>query len=115
MKDFYTYMVRCSDDSIYTGYTTNLERRVRAHNEGKTGAKYTRSRRPVELVYYEKFATRHEALVREAQIKRLDRRQKLKLLEKDNGNLRQIKGKGSDVGRRARTEETGGCRGQEEG
>lgn len=105
MSDFYTYMVRCSDDSLYTGYTTDLEHRVKAHNEGKAGAKYTRSRRPVVLVYYEKFASKHEAMSREIQIKKLSRQQKLKLVEKENGNLRQTKGKGSDVGRRAGAEE----------
>lgn len=95
---YYTYMVRCSDDSLYTGYTTDLGRRIKAHNTGRAGAKYTRSRRPVELVYYEKFATRHDALVREAQIKKLTRQQKQKLVsegmrtgdtlvENDNGNL----------------------------
>ena len=48
----YTYIVRCSDGSLYTGWTNDLEKRIKAHNEGK-GAKYTKSRRPVELVYYE--------------------------------------------------------------
>ena len=51
MKRNYTYMVKCSDGTLYTGWTTDLEHRVKAHNDGE-GAKYTRSRRPVELVYY---------------------------------------------------------------
>lgn len=80
-KAYYTYIVRCSDDSLYTGYTTNLKKRLREHNEGKNGAKYTRSRRPVTLVYYEKYYTKHDAMSREALIKQLSRRQKDKLIE----------------------------------
>ena len=57
MKRNYTYMVKCSDGTLYTGWTTDLEHRVKAHNDGE-GAKYTRSRRPVELVYYEEYATK---------------------------------------------------------
>ena len=60
----YTYIVRCSDGSLYTGWTNDLEKRIRAHNEGK-GAKYTKSRRPVELVYYESFEKKEEAMSRE--------------------------------------------------
>ncbi|MDD6550295.1 MAG: GIY-YIG nuclease family protein [Lachnospiraceae bacterium] len=80
-KVFYTYIVRCSDDSLYTGYTTNLSRRVKEHNEGKKGAKYTRSRRPVTLVYYEKYDTKHDAMSREALIKQLSHRQKYMLIK----------------------------------
>ena len=69
------------DGTYYTGYTTNLDRRIRAHNEGKTGAKYTRSRRPVKLVYYEEYDNRHDAMAREAMIKKLSRQQKEKLLQ----------------------------------
>lgn len=57
----YTYMVRCRDDSLYTGWTNHLEKRVEDHNSGR-GAKYTKSRRPVELVYYEQFETKEEAM-----------------------------------------------------
>lgn len=71
----YTYMVRCADGSLYTGWTTDLERRVRCHNSGR-GAKYTRSRLPVCLVYAESFATKEEALHREAQIKRMTKAKK---------------------------------------
>ena len=78
--NFYTYMVRCSDGSLYTGYTTELEKRIRAHNSGR-GAKYTRSRLPVELVYYEKYGTKKEAMSREWHIKRLTRAEKEKLIE----------------------------------
>ena len=71
----YSYMVRCSDGSLYTGYTTNLKRREKAHNSGK-GAKYTRGRRPVTLVYFEEFETKEEAMRREAAIKKLSKEKK---------------------------------------
>ena len=71
----YTYMVRCADGSLYTGWTTDLEKRVKCHNSGR-GAKYTRSRRPVRLVYAEQFETREAALRREAEIKRLSKGKK---------------------------------------
>ena len=64
----YAYMLRCADDTIYSGYTTDLPRRIAAHNRG-VGAKYTRSRLPVKLVYYESFATKQEAMRREAAFK----------------------------------------------
>lgn len=60
----YTYIVKCRDGTLYTGWTNDIEKRVRAHNEGR-GAKYTKSRRPVELVYMEKFQTKEEAMSRE--------------------------------------------------
>lgn len=71
----YTYILKCSDGSLYTGWTNDLERRVKVHNEGK-GAKYTKSRRPVELVYYEEFLTKEEAMKREYAIKQLNRKKK---------------------------------------
>ena len=74
----YTYLLRCRDGTLYCGWTNDLERRVAAHNAG-AGAKYTNSRRPVELAYYEAFATKREAMRREAEIKRLTRREKLAL------------------------------------
>lgn len=77
----YVYMLRCADGSIYTGWTNDLEKRVNAHNAGE-GAKYTRSRRPVELVYYETFPEKNEALKREYALKQLKRSEKLKLIEK---------------------------------
>ncbi len=77
---FYTYIVECSDKTLYCGYTTNLEHRINAHNKGE-GAKYTRPRRPVRLVYFEEYAERTQALRREAAIKKLTRRQKLMLIE----------------------------------
>ena len=74
----YTYIVRCSDGTFYTGWTNDLEKRIAAHNSGE-GAKYTRCRRPVELVYYESFETKEEAMSREWHIKRLTRKQKAEL------------------------------------
>ncbi|MGN0658505.1 MAG: GIY-YIG nuclease family protein [Emergencia sp.] len=71
----YAYMVRCSDGSLYAGWTNDLEKRIRCHNEGK-GARYTRSRLPVELVYYETFDTKEEAMRREAAIKKLSKARK---------------------------------------
>lgn len=75
----FTYIVRCRDGSLYTGWTTDLARRVETHNSGK-GAKYTRSRRPVELVYYEEFAMKEDALRREREIKKLTRTAKEQLV-----------------------------------
>lgn len=77
----YTYIVRCTDGTLYCGWTNHLKERVAAHNSGK-GAKYTKSRRPVELVYYEEFETKEEAMRREAQIKRMERAEKLELIAK---------------------------------
>ena len=73
------YMLRCSDASLYTGVTNDLDARLAAHNSGK-GAKYTASRRPVRLVYHEPAKSRNAALRREIQIKRLSREQKLALI-----------------------------------
>lgn len=75
----YTYILKCSDGSLYTGWTNNLERRVDCHNAGK-GAKYTKSRLPVELAYWEFFETKEEAMRREWEIKHMSRSDKLKLL-----------------------------------
>ncbi len=80
---YYVYILRCGDESLYTGWTTEPERRVRVHNSGK-GAKYTRSRLPVELVYCETVENKSEALKREAAIRRLSRGGKLKLLDEMN-------------------------------
>ena len=81
----YVYLLRCADGSLYCGWTTDLHRRVSAHNSGQ-GAKYTRSRRPVTLVYYEEYTDRHEALSREWHIKRLSRQEKLRLTESSPQN-----------------------------
>lgn len=71
----YTYMVRCSDHSLYTGWTNDLEKRIQCHN-AKKGAKYTKPRLPVILVYFEEFDTKEEAMRREAEIKRLSKKRK---------------------------------------
>ena len=76
----YVYLLSCADDSLYCGWTTDLQKRVCAHN-GEHGAKYTHSRRPVVLVYYEEYTDRREALSREWHLKRMSRREKLKLIE----------------------------------
>ena len=77
----YTYIVECSDGSLYTGWTNNIEKRILAHNEGR-GARYTRGRTPVRLVHLEEFETKEEAMSREFAIKQLTREQKLKLCDK---------------------------------
>lgn len=75
-----TYILKCSDGTLYTGWTNDIEKRLTAHNAGK-GAKYTKSRRPVELVYLEKFDTKEEAMRREHAIKQLKRQEKLELVK----------------------------------
>lgn len=74
----YIYIVRCNDGTYYTGWTNDIEKRVKTHNEGK-GAKYTKTRRPVTLVYYESFQTKEEAMRREWEIKQMKRGEKEKL------------------------------------
>ena len=76
----YVYVLRCSDNSLYTGWTNNLERRIKAHSNGR-GAKYTRARLPVELVYFEEFEDKIEAMKREYAIKQLKRKEKLELIK----------------------------------
>lgn len=73
----YVYLLRCADGSLYCGWNTNLERRLKTHNAGR-GAKYTRSRLPVKLAYSEAYEDRHEALSREWYIKRMSRAEKEK-------------------------------------
>jgi putative endonuclease len=77
---YYVYLLRCGDGSLYTGYTDDVERRLAVHQSGK-GAKYTRSRLPVELVYSEELPDKSAALRREAAIKKLPREKKLALME----------------------------------
>jgi putative endonuclease len=84
-KRYYVYMLRCSDDTLYIGYTTNLEHRMDKHNEGK-GAKYTRGRTPVKLVYSEEGEDLSWALKREHELKRLNRKQRLRLLKEGVGS-----------------------------
>ena len=75
----YTYILECKDGNLYTGWTNDMDKRLKAHNEGK-GAKYTRGRRPVKLVYIEEFDTKEEAMKREYEIKHMTRREKEKLV-----------------------------------
>ena len=79
----YVYIVKCADDTLYTGWTVNLEKRIERHNQGK-GAKYTKSRLPVELYYFEQFDTKIQAQKREWAIKQLSRKDKLQLKNQDN-------------------------------
>ncbi|MCD6290753.1 MAG: GIY-YIG nuclease family protein [Anaerolineae bacterium] len=88
----YTYIVRCADDTLYTGWTTDLARRVAAHNAGR-GGRYTRSRRPVELVYWEMWNTPAQAMQREAAIKHMSRASKLRLIETHTSETSQGKRK----------------------
>lgn len=76
---YYIYLLECSDGSLYTGFTTDVGRRLKTHNAGK-GAKYTRSRLPVRLVYSEEYATEHEARSRECAVKKLTRAEKFALI-----------------------------------
>lgn len=76
----YTYIVKCKDGSFYTGWTNDIEKRIEAHNAGK-GAKYTKTRRPVELVYLEESPTKEEAMKREYVIKQMTRKAKEDLIK----------------------------------
>lgn len=77
----YVYILRCNDDSLYTGWTNDLDKRIKAHSNGK-GAKYTKARLPVELVYFEEYENKIEAMRREYAIKQLKRKEKLMLIKK---------------------------------
>jgi len=73
---WFLYVVRCNDDTLYTGVTTDLQRRLAEHNHSRRGAKYTRSRRPVELVYWLDYADRSEVQKAEYKFKKLSKREK---------------------------------------
>lgn len=77
---FYVYILKCKDNTLYTGFTVNLEKRVETHNKG-LGAKYTRGRTPVKLVYKEEYETKSEALKREYAIKKLNKKQKIDIIK----------------------------------
>lgn len=79
MKRYYVYIARCSDDTLYTGYTNDLEAREAKHNEGQ-GARYTRARGPVEIIYSETFKTRSTAMKREYEIKQMKKEEKERLV-----------------------------------
>ncbi len=78
---YYVYILKCSDGTLYTGFTNDLEKRVLAHNTSKTAAKYTRARRPVKLMYSEKFKSKGKALKREWEIKKIGREGKMELIK----------------------------------
>ena len=78
---YYLYILECADQTLYTGITVDLERRVAEHNTSKLGSKYTRARRPVKLVYSKKFRNRSTASKAESKIKMLSREEKLKLIK----------------------------------
>lgn len=84
-----TYILKCSDGTLYTGWTNDIQKRLKAHNEGH-GAKYTRGRTPVELVYLEEFETKQEAMKRETAIKRLKKADKRKLIAAYESHKRHI-------------------------
>lgn len=77
---YYVYLVECADHTFYIGFTTDVQKRIQAHNTGTTGAKYTKTRRPVTLRYTESFETKSEALKREYALKQLTRAQKEELI-----------------------------------
>ena len=85
---WYLYILQCGDGSLYTGWTNHLNKRVADHNAGR-GAKYTKAHLPVELVYYEIFETKEEAMKRECAIKKLSRPQKERLIESDMNLLKE--------------------------
>lgn len=80
-KKAYMYVVECADGTLYTGYTTNIEERLKTHNSGK-GAKYTKSRLPVKLIYKEIFNTKEAAMSAESYFKQKTRKQKLEYIQK---------------------------------
>lgn len=95
MGDYYCYILKCSDGTLYTGWTTDPTRRLREHSAGR-GADYTRSRRPLELVYVEEHSSRRSAMKREIQIKRRGRQHKLALIESQEDESLQIFKEGHD-------------------
>ena len=85
----YVYILRCSDDTLYTGWTNDLEKRIKAHSNG-TGAKYTRGRGPVELVYFEEFDDKKDAMKREYEIKKYTRNKKEWLIKSSSKKFSEI-------------------------
>lgn len=79
---WYVYVLKCSDNSLYTGVTKDIERRLGEHNSSSLGSKYTRARRPVFLVYQKKYKNRSRAQIEESRIKNLKRNEKIILIEK---------------------------------
>ena len=88
---YYLYILRCSDNSLYCGQTNNLERRINEHNfDNNKSAKYLRGKKPVKLVYSEKYSTLQEAMKREIQIKKLTKAKKEAMIESKNNLLKII-------------------------
>lgn len=83
MNKYYLYILKCCDQTLYTGITKDLERRLKEHNFSKLGAKYTSGRRPVKLIYSRRFANRLLALKEEIRIKKLSRAEKLELIKEN--------------------------------
>jgi len=79
---YFVYILKCSDNTLYTGITTNLQRRIKEHNSSQKGAKYTKVRRPVVLCYAKKYPDRSQASKQEYQIKKMTRQKKLLLINK---------------------------------
>jgi len=79
---YYVYILKCADKTLYTGITIDLNRRTKEHNHSKLGAKYTRARRPITLIYSKKFSNRSTASKAESRIKQLSRKDKLELIKK---------------------------------
>ncbi len=78
---WYVYVLKCNDETLYTGITTDLQRRIEEHNSSPKGAKYTRIRRPVEMIYFEQCKDKSGATIRELEIKKLSRAKKLELIK----------------------------------
>ena len=87
MKVWYLYVVRCVDSTLYTGITTDVDRRVREHNASKRGAKYTRTRRPVELVWTREYKSRSEAQKAEYSFKKMFHKEKWEVINEDRGSV----------------------------
>lgn len=87
LESWFLYILECSDGTLYTGITNDVTRRLHQHNNGK-GARYTRTRRPVKLLYYEPCPNRAQALIRECAIKALPRVRKLKFVQSRSASLR---------------------------
>lgn len=79
---YFVYILECNDGTLYTGWTVDIDKRVLAHNESKTGAKYTSMRRPVKLLYSEKCESKSQAMKREIEIKKMSRTGKLRVINK---------------------------------
>jgi len=87
-KANYVYILRCADNTLYTGWTNDLGKRIKAHNSGK-GAKYTKARKPLELIYFEEYKTKKEAMKREYEIKQLARSKKEELIKIKNPQMKE--------------------------